>query len=77
MIEQAFKIVFAGTPAFAAIHLEKLLSTAHELVAVLSQPDRPSGRGQKLLPSAVKKIALDHELAVYQPNSMSEPGLAN
>ncbi len=74
---QTLKIAFAGTPAFAAIHLEKLLSTAHKLVAVLSQPDRPSGRGKKLLPSAVKKIALDHQIPIYQPDSMLEPGLAD
>lgn len=57
------KIVFAGTPEFAASALFALLQTDHEIVAVYTQPDRKAGRGQKLTASAVKQLALQHELA--------------
>lgn len=67
----SLKIVFAGTPEFAATALQALLNaqTQHgfEIVAVYSQPDRPSGRGQKLTASPVKQLALAHGLPVYQP----------
>ena len=61
------RIVFAGTPDFAATHLSALLNTDHDIVAVYTQPDRPAGRGKKLNPSAVKKLALEHDIEVYQP----------
>ena len=61
------KIIFAGTPEFAAVALKALIQTDHEIVAVYTQPDRKAGRGQKLSPSAVKQLALDHDLKVYQP----------
>lgn len=64
------RVVFAGTPVFAAQALDALLSSRHPVVAVLSQPDRPAGRGQKLLPSAVKQRALQAGLPVYQPHSL-------
>ena len=73
------KIIFAGTPDFAAIALAKLLTTAHEIVAVYTQPDRPAGRGRKLTPSAVKVLAQQHHLPVFQPLNFSaktEEGLA-
>lgn len=60
------KIVFAGTPAFAASALAALLPE-HEVVAVLTQPDRPSGRGMQLTASPVKQLALQHGLPVLQP----------
>lgn len=63
----ALNIVFAGTPEFAAVHLEALLNSEHKVIGVYSQPDRPAGRGKKLQPSAVKKIALEHNIPVYQP----------
>ena len=63
----ALRIVFAGTPDFAAVHLRALIDSEHEIVAVYSQPDRPAGRGKKLQPSPVKQVALDHDIAVYQP----------
>jgi len=63
----ALRIVFAGTPDFAAIHLQALIDSEHEVVAVYSQPDRPAGRGKKLQPSPVKKVAQDHGISVYQP----------
>jgi len=68
------KIVFAGTPEFAAIILEALVKTSHQVVAVLTQPDRPSGRGLKVLPSAVKQKALLHQIPVYQPSSLKLDG---
>lgn len=73
------KIIFAGTPEFAAHALNALLKTDHEIVAVYTQPDRKAGRGQKITASAVKQLALEHHLAVYQPlnfKSSTEEGLA-
>ncbi|MGL5031255.1 MAG: methionyl-tRNA formyltransferase [Aeromonas sp.] len=64
------KIIFAGTPDFAARHLAALLSGDHEVVAVYTQPDKPAGRGQKLTASPVKELALAHNLPVYQPASL-------
>lgn len=64
------RIIFAGTPEFAADHLAALLNTEHEIVGVYTQPDRPAGRGKKLMPSAVKLLAQSHSLAVYQPASL-------
>jgi len=66
------KIIFAGTPEFAAVALKALLQTDHEIVAVYTQPDRPAGRGRKLTPSAVKQAALDAGIEVYQPLSLKE-----
>ncbi|QIC71547.1 methionyl-tRNA formyltransferase [Acinetobacter indicus] len=73
------KIIFAGTPEFAAVALDALLKTEHEIVAVYTQPDRKAGRGQKLTASAVKQLALAHDLPVYQPlhfKSSTDEGLA-
>ncbi|MEE1122367.1 MAG: methionyl-tRNA formyltransferase, partial [Acinetobacter pseudolwoffii] len=73
------KIIFAGTPEFAATALAALLKTEHEIVAVYTQPDRKAGRGQKLTASAVKQLALEHNIPVYQPlhfKSSTEEGLA-
>lgn len=64
------KLIFAGTPDFAARHLAALLSSDHEVVAVYTQPDKPAGRGQKLTASPVKELALAHDLQVYQPASL-------
>ncbi len=73
------KIIFAGTPEFAATALAALLKTDHEIVAVYTQPDRKAGRGQKLTASAVKQLALEHNIPVYQPlhfKSSTDEGLA-
>lgn len=64
------RIVFAGTPAFASAHLQAVLDSQHEVIAVYSQPDRPAGRGQKLKPGPVKELALKHDIPVYQPKSL-------
>jgi len=63
------KIIFAGTPHFAASALAALLRE-HQVAAVLTQPDRPSGRGMLLTPSPVKQLALQHGLAVLQPTTL-------
>lgn len=60
-------IVFAGTPDFAAFHLQALLASEHQVLAVYTQPDRPAGRGKKLQASPVKKVAEEANLPVYQP----------
>ncbi|QXI43360.1 methionyl-tRNA formyltransferase [Pseudomonas wayambapalatensis] len=64
------RIVFAGTPEFAAEHLKALLDSPYEIVAVYTQPDRPAGRGQKLMPSAVKALAVAHDIPVLQPPTL-------
>ncbi|MEJ7930378.1 methionyl-tRNA formyltransferase [Ramlibacter sp. AN1015] len=68
------RIVFAGTPEFARVALEALRSAGFELPLVLTQPDRPAGRGMKLQPSAVKQCALEAGLAVCQPRSLRLDG---
>ncbi|BFN32877.1 methionyl-tRNA formyltransferase [Vibrio harveyi] len=68
-MSQSLRIVFAGTPDFAARHLAALLSSEHEVIAVYTQPDRPAGRGKKLTASPVKTIALEHNIPVYQPEN--------
>ncbi|PMH45383.1 methionyl-tRNA formyltransferase [Vibrio sp. 10N.286.49.B3] len=68
-MSQSLRIVFAGTPDFAARHLAALLSSEHEIIAVYTQPDRPAGRGKKLTASPVKNIALEHDIPVYQPEN--------
>ena len=68
-MSQSLRIVFAGTPDFAARHLAALLSSEHEVIAVYTQPDRPAGRGKKLTASPVKNIALEHDIPVYQPEN--------
>ncbi|MNY09016.1 Methionyl-tRNA formyltransferase [compost metagenome] len=72
-MSESLRIVFAGTPEFAAEHLKALLDSPHQLVAVYSQPDRPAGRGQKLAASPVKQLALQHRIAVLQPQSLRDP----
>ena len=64
------KLIFAGTPEFAASALDALIAAGHELVLVLTQPDRPAGRGLRLESSAVKKVSQKHGLTVYQPQSL-------
>jgi methionyl-tRNA formyltransferase len=64
------KIIFAGTPEFAVPALAALIKAGHEIVMVLTQPDRPAGRGMQLRASPVKQLALQHQLKVYQPESL-------
>jgi len=66
------RIIFAGTPEFSAETLQALLTTDHEICAVYTQPDRPSGRGRKLTASPVKQLALEHNIPVEQPVNFKE-----
>lgn len=72
-MSEPLRIVFAGTPEFAAEHLKALLGSSYQIVAVYSQPDRPAGRGQKLTPSPVKLLAMQHEIPVLQPQTLRDP----
>ena len=63
-------IIFAGTPEFAAKHLEVLIEQGYNIIACYTQPDRPAGRGKKLQPSAVKQVATQHNIPVCQPASL-------
>ncbi|MGM3386852.1 methionyl-tRNA formyltransferase [Stutzerimonas stutzeri] len=67
------RIVFAGTPEFAAQHLQALLDANRQVVAVYTQPDRPAGRGQKLMPSPVKQLAQSRGIPVFQPSTLRAP----
>lgn len=67
---EPLKIIFAGTPEFAAFHLQALIDSKHQLIAVYSQPDRPAGRGKKLRASPVKQLAEAAGITVHQPASL-------
>jgi methionyl-tRNA formyltransferase len=68
------RLIFAGTPEFARVALERLHAAGHTIALVLTQPDRPAGRGMKLQASAVKQFALDHGIGVAQPRSLRLDG---
>lgn len=72
-MSDSLRIIFAGTPDFAARHLDALLSSEHQIVGVFTQPDRPAGRGKKLMPSPVKVLAEEKGLPVFQPASLRAP----
>lgn len=67
------KIIFAGTSEFATLALKALLNSHHKICAVYTQPDRPQGRGQKLTASPIKKLAVAHNLPLYQPVTLKDP----
>ncbi|NLW91311.1 MAG: methionyl-tRNA formyltransferase [Syntrophomonadaceae bacterium] len=67
------KVVFMGTSAFAVPTLQRIIDSSHQIMAVISQPDRPSGRGGKLTPSPIKELALKYSLRVFQPDRIKEP----
>ena len=69
------KIIFAGTPVFAAMALDALIQAGYEIVMVLTQPDRPAGRGMKAAASAVKLLAEQHHLALLQPLTLKTDGI--
>lgn len=77
MDSPSLKLVFAGTPEFAAVALQALLASPHRVVAVYTQPDRPAGRGRQLKPSAVKALALQHGIAIEQPVSLKTAEAVN
>ncbi len=66
------RIVFFGTPEFAVASLQKLIDSNHEIIAVVTQPDKRRGRGNKMIPSPVKKLALKHNLSVWQPQRIKK-----
>lgn len=66
------KVIFAGTPEFAAQALQAIIQAGHEVPLVLTQPDRPAGRGMVLQPSPVKKLALEKAIEVFQPLSLKD-----
>ena len=72
--EQSLRVIFAGTPEFAGVALACLHASGHTIALVLSQPDRPAGRGMKLQASAVKQFALEHAIPVAQPRSLRLDG---
>jgi methionyl-tRNA formyltransferase len=67
------KLIFAGTPEFAAASLEALLAAGHDVALVLTQPDRPAGRGMKRVPGPVKALAQSHGIALRQPATLKDP----
>jgi len=67
------KILFLGTSEFARPSLEILLRSPHQVAAVVTQPDRPKGRGQKLIPASLKTLALTKHIPVFQPEKIQEP----
>jgi methionyl-tRNA formyltransferase len=69
-VSESLRIIFAGTPDFAARHLDALLASEHQVVGVFTQPDRPAGRGKKLMPSPVKTLAMEKAIPVFQPVSL-------
>jgi methionyl-tRNA formyltransferase len=67
------RLIFAGTPAFARVALQAVLEAGHDIVLVLTQPDRPAGRGLRPRPSEVKMLALGRGLPVAQPDTLKQP----
>ena len=66
-VDMLLKVSLAGTPECASVHLQALIDSEHDIVAVYTQPDRPAKRGKKMQPSAVKALEQQHQLTVYQP----------
>jgi len=69
------RVVFWGTPEFAAPTLRALIGEGFEVVGVVTQPDKPQGRSREIIPSPVKQIALDEELPLFQPKNARDPDL--
>ena len=74
---RALRIAFMGTPEFAVASLEALIEAGFNVVAVVTAPDRPAGRGRKLKASAVKESAIRHGLPVLQPQNLKDPEFAD
>ena len=67
------RIVFMGTPEFAVASLDALIKAEHNIVGVITAPDKPAGRGMKMNESAVKKYAVAHSLNIMQPEKLKKP----
>jgi len=74
-MKRPWRVIFMGTPEFAVPTLEALLAAGEDMVGVVTQPDRPRGRGQKISPSPVKKLAQRHGLRIFQPLRLQDPAL--
>ena len=70
---EKLRIVYFGTPEFAASQLEAILAAGYEVAAVVTMPDKPAGRGKKIQYSEVKKCAMAHELPLLQPDKLKDP----
>ncbi len=77
MTKKKLRIVFMGTPGFAVASLHTLLQSDHDIAAVVTMPDKPKGRGYKVIPSPVKEFALRNELTVMQPTNLKDPAFIN
>lgn len=73
LMSDPLKVIFAGTPEFAAQALQALLDSRHQVIAAYTQPDRRAGRGRQLSPSPVKQLALAHHIPVHQSASLKDP----
>lgn len=71
------KVIYMGTPDFAAVILEKIIEEGHEVIAVVTQPDKPKGRGKELSSPPVKELALQHGITVYQPVKVRDEEFVN
>ena len=69
------KIIFMGTPDFSVGTLEALVDAGHDVVLAVTQPDKPKGRGKEMQFTPVKECALAHDIPVYQPRKIREPGM--
>ena len=74
MVTPPLRVAYFGTPAFAVPTLRRLLASRHIVAVVVSQPDRPKGRGHHLLPTATKEVALAHDVPVWQPERLRDDG---
>ena len=72
MTDASLRVIFAGTPRFAAIHARALVDSEHQLLSIYTQPDRRAGRGRKLQTSPVKQVAEDAGIPVYQPDTLKD-----
>lgn len=77
MTRKALRIVYMGTPKFAVAPLEEIIKSGYEVVGVVTTPDKPAGRGQKVAESAVKKYAVSQNLTLFQPAKMKDPEFIN
>ena len=75
MLGANMKIIFLGTPAFAVGSLQKLIDSKHNVIAVVTQPDKPSGRGNKIVPCEVKVCAQQNGIPVYQFDKIGRDGV--
>jgi methionyl-tRNA formyltransferase len=71
------RVLFWGTPGFAAAPLRALIGEGFDVVGVVTQPDKPQGRSREIIPSAVKQIAMEEEIPLFQPKNAREPGLVD